>query len=467
MSTIETDYLVVGAGATGMSFTDALIAHSDAEVILVDRRHRPGGHWNDGYGFLRLHQPSSYYGVNSRPLGNDRIDEWGPNAGFYERATSAEVSDYYGRVLDEGFLPSNRVRFLGLTDYVGKGSGGHEVVSRLTGRATTITVRRRLVDATLLQATLPNNHTPPFTIDPDVRFMPPHSLANAAEPGGGFTIVGAGKTAMDTCCWLIDQGVPPDEIRWIRPRDAWTVDRAQTQTLKLMGSMCAFLAMQTEAAARATDAHDFMLRLEEGGGFARLDGAVTAEVFRGPTTSESERATLRSISNVVRLGKVKHIGTSSIQMERGSIPTTTREVHVDCTAPGVSFPRGDRPIFEPGRISLQRMVWGIDMFGAAITGLVEATRDDDRERNRLCPPNVGTDRAADYAAYFLQSQRTRMGWFNEPDLRDFLAASRLTPLRGAAEYLTDPEAQAALGRYITLTQPSIENLERVLNASAR
>lgn len=91
MTGIETDYLVVGAGASGMAFTDALIADSDADVVMVDRRHHPGGHWNDAYPFVRLHQPSAYYGVNSRPLGNDRIDETGPNAGFYERATAAEV----------------------------------------------------------------------------------------------------------------------------------------------------------------------------------------------------------------------------------------------------------------------------------------------------------------------------------------------------------------------------------------
>src|SRR5262249_53079926 len=35
VNTIETDYLVVGAGAAGMAFTDALVADSDAEVVMV------------------------------------------------------------------------------------------------------------------------------------------------------------------------------------------------------------------------------------------------------------------------------------------------------------------------------------------------------------------------------------------------------------------------------------------------
>ena len=38
---IETDYLVVGAGAAGIAFVDALIAASDADVVMVDRRHGP------------------------------------------------------------------------------------------------------------------------------------------------------------------------------------------------------------------------------------------------------------------------------------------------------------------------------------------------------------------------------------------------------------------------------------------
>ena len=35
----EADYLVVGAGAAGMAFTDALIANADVSIAVVDRRH--------------------------------------------------------------------------------------------------------------------------------------------------------------------------------------------------------------------------------------------------------------------------------------------------------------------------------------------------------------------------------------------------------------------------------------------
>ncbi len=39
---LTTDYLVVGAGASGLVFADTLIAESDADVLLVDQRHEPG-----------------------------------------------------------------------------------------------------------------------------------------------------------------------------------------------------------------------------------------------------------------------------------------------------------------------------------------------------------------------------------------------------------------------------------------
>ncbi len=68
-SAFEADYVVVGGGAVGMSFVDVILAESDATVIMVDRRAHPGGHWNDAYLFVRLHEPSGFYGVNSTELG--------------------------------------------------------------------------------------------------------------------------------------------------------------------------------------------------------------------------------------------------------------------------------------------------------------------------------------------------------------------------------------------------------------
>jgi len=108
---IEADYLIIGAGTVGMAFADTLLNETKSTVAIVDRQHGPGGHWNDAYPFVRLHQPSSYYGVNSRELGSGRIDSHGMNRGFYELATGAEVVSYFQAVMRERFLPSGRVQY--------------------------------------------------------------------------------------------------------------------------------------------------------------------------------------------------------------------------------------------------------------------------------------------------------------------------------------------------------------------
>src|SRR5688572_22247020 len=114
---LEADYLVVGAGAAAMAFTDALLAHSDATVTIVDRRHAPGGHWIDAYPYVRLHQPSAFYGVDSVPLGQGAIDASGTNAGFYERAGADELCAYFEHVMQRHFLPTGRVRYFPCSDY--------------------------------------------------------------------------------------------------------------------------------------------------------------------------------------------------------------------------------------------------------------------------------------------------------------------------------------------------------------
>src|SRR5690606_32232052 len=117
MRTLLTDYLVVGAGAMGMAFTDALIDHADVHVTLVDRRHAPGGHWQDAYPFVQLHQASVFYGVASTLLGHGAVQRSGPERGLQERARQSEIQAYYDDVLQRRFLGSGRVTFLPAAEY--------------------------------------------------------------------------------------------------------------------------------------------------------------------------------------------------------------------------------------------------------------------------------------------------------------------------------------------------------------
>ncbi len=119
MAHIETDYLIIGSGAVGLAFADTLLDETDAHITLVDRHGKPGGHWNDAYSFVALHQPSAFYGVNSMPLGADRIDTVGVNKGYYELASGPEVSGYFDRVMNQKLLPSGRVSYHPMCDYHG------------------------------------------------------------------------------------------------------------------------------------------------------------------------------------------------------------------------------------------------------------------------------------------------------------------------------------------------------------
>src|SRR3954470_16422038 len=141
MRSLQTDYLVVGAGAMGMAFTDALIDHADVHVTLVDRRHAGSGHWLDAYPFVQLHQASVFYGVASTVLGTGAVQQSGPEAGLQERARQSEIRAYYDDVLHRRFVGSGRVTFLAGSEYHADGSA-HLVTSRVSGETVQVDVRR-------------------------------------------------------------------------------------------------------------------------------------------------------------------------------------------------------------------------------------------------------------------------------------------------------------------------------------
>lgn len=460
MRELETDYLVIGGGASGMAFADTLVAHSDAEVVIVDRRHRPGGHWHDAYPFVRLHQPSAYYGVESRPLGNDRIDEHGPNAGFYERASSAEICDYYARVLDEELLPTGRVRFLGLSDYRGE----ERVVSLLDGTETRVKARRKVVNATHVQPEIPSRHTRGFTVEDGAALVPPNALVDVAEFPDRFTVIGAGKTAIDTCVWLLDEGVDPDRIRWIRGRDPWQFDRTFTQPLALVGSYMQLQARWVEEAAAATGGHDLAHRLEAAGIFLRLDPAVQPQAFRGATISTRELDVARKIDDVVRARRVHRIGRTSMSTDAGEIVVSPRDLHVDCTAAGVP-PAAARPVFDGGRITIQFVAVGFLPWSAATIAFVESTALSEEEKNRLCPPVVFSGDVVDLPELAYVAMQGQVARARHEFVGPWNAATRLNPARALLEHIDEPGVADSLTSVIEHTREALQNLERVAAAS--
>lgn len=455
--TLEADYLVIGSGAAGMAFTDSLITETDAEVVMVDRRATPGGHWNDAYSFVRLHQPSFYYGVNSMPLGSDAVEPCGREEGMYERASGAEIRAYYHHVMHKRLIPSGQVRFFPQCDYV----GDHRFVSRLSGETFAIKVRKKLVDATYLSPSIPANTPPPFDVGAGASLIPVNQLAHVTATPERFVIIGAGKTAMDACVWLLENGVDPGRIQWIKPREAWLLNRSYSQPGKLVGSLLEGVALQMESAAQATSVDDLFDRLDATEQLRRVDQGVRPTMYKAATIGDWELDLLRRIHHVVRLGHVRRLERDQIVLEQGTIPTSPGHLHVHCAADGLRRPPA-LPIFDADRITLQPVRTGLVPFNAALVAFVEAHRDDDAEKNRLCPPNPYPDTPLDWARTALIQMRADRGWSKETDISEWLERSRLNPMQGLRGRFGDPQVQQAAQRFAANVRPGLARLAELI-----
>jgi hypothetical protein len=454
--TLETDYLVVGAGAAGMAFVDALVTDSDADVVVVDRRHAPGGHWNDAYPFVRLHQPSAYYGVNSLPLGTDAIDRHGANQGFYERAGAAEICAYYDRVMRERLLASGRVRYFPMSEYVPQ----HRIVSRISDVEYDVRVKKRLVDARYLEPSVPATTRAPFEVASDARAVPVNALTDLSERADGYTIIGAGKTAADACLWLLEAGVPPETIRWVKPREAWYTNRTFAQGGELVATLFEGISLQVEAAAEARSLDDLFARLRASAQLLSVDASIVPTMYKAATMSTQEIESLARITAVVRLGRVRRIERDSMVLDEGSVPTSPRHLHVHCAARGLN-PAPVQPLFSADKITLQPIRSGLIPFNAALAGFVEATYDDVAHKNRLCPPNRLPDVPLDWAKGLLVSMNADHAWSKDVAVSSWLERSRLNPSRGLKAKGHEPLVQAASKRFGANVRRALEQLRRL------
>ena len=456
----ETDYLVVGAGASGLAFADSLIAEDpDVELTLVDRRPGPGGHWLDAYPFVRLHIPSAFYGVNSLQLGEDRIDENGENAGLYERATGAEICEYFAAAASR-LVDTGRVRILTEHEHTDPEAGGGRVRDLRTGALSEIEVRRKLVDARYLEAAIPATHPGSFDVATGARVVAVNDLPQAAESAGRFKVLGSGKTAVDACTWLLDNGFAPELIGWVRPRDMWFHDRRHFQPLDLVGQNIEGISLDAEAGANAADIDDLFERLESSQRLARIDPSVRATMYRGTMLSTGELEALRQIEDVVRLGHVRRIEPDRIVLDRGEAQTGDDVLCVDCTAYGLRAASAT-PIFEEDRIVIQQVRQNSPTFNAALIAFVEVQRDDDAERNRLCPPNPFPSAIEDWPGMTRRTFQVERMWLQEPDLSGWIGESRLNLLRGLPDYAGEPSVQAALQRFLVNVGPATERLREL------
>lgn len=426
-------------------------------MAIVDERDQPGGHWVDAYDFVRTHQPAALYGVNSTPLGQDRIDTEGLNAGHYELATGAQIRAYFRDVMDRVLLASGRVRY-----YPGS---RYDFARRLIvpEHGAPIEVRaRKVVDAAYIAGEIPLRHTPSYTVAEGVRFGPINRLS--LEQARRYVVIGAGKTGMDACVHLSERGVAPDAITWIMPKDVWLYNRAHYQPgEEFLDHLLEGNAAHMEGAAEARSYEDLLLRLEAAGVLMRLDRSITPRAYRCATVTPAELELVQRIKDIVRLGRVKRIERDRIVLDHGEIPTSPDSFHVDCSAKAVA-PKPVKPIFDGERITLQFVRMCQPTFCAALIALVEAHFDEEARKNQLCGVVANPERASDWVPMALQSSINSALWMQEPVIVRWLASSRLNSMRAMMKPQTEftPGQNAARARIRAARSAGLERLSRLM-----
>jgi len=425
-NSLATDYLVIGSGAVGMAFVDTLLDEMpDAGIILVDRFAKPGGHWNSAYPFVTLHQPSAFYGVNSRELSQDVKDTTGLNKGLGDLATGAEILAYFESVMRHKFLASGRVRFFPLSDYVGDGIFKH----RLSGTKTKVSAKK-IVDCTYLNTNVPSTHTPNFTV---------------------VTIIGGGKTGIDAIIWLLQNHVPAQNIRWIKSRDAWLLNRGNQ-------------ANMFEAIAGASSKSDMFDRLEACGYFLRLDKTIRPTMFHGATISEAELAELRKVKDIVRKGRVSSIDADTITFVNGRTEPTLGHVMVDCSASAIKD-NVIKPVFQGDTITPQTIRAYQPVFSASMIAWVEAHIEGEAAKNGLTGVVPLPDDLDTFIRMTAANMMNQALWGQNKPLRNWMREQRLDGFSKMVSNVKPDETAKVdiLNRMKKAAMPAMGKLQSFLN----
>jgi len=453
---LQADYLVIGGGAMGMAFADVIMTETESTVIMVDRYHQPGGHWNVAYPYVRLHQPSAFYGVNSKKLGTDSIDAGGWNKGLYELATNSEVCAYFDQVMQQQFLPTGRMQYFPMSEY----QGDNKFRSLMSGEEFEV-VAKKLVDATFMNVTVPSMVKPAYSVAEGVECVPPNSLPRVSGDYSRYVIIGAGKTGMDACLFLLKNGVNPDVISWIMPRDSWLLDRANIQPAGLFAdSLVQGFARQMAAIAASESVDDLFEKVHACGQLLRFDETVTPTMYRCATVTKAELEQLRRIKNVIRLGHVQSINTDAIVFDKGEVKTSDATLFVDCTADGLER-RAAEPVFASNKITLQSVRTCQQVFSAAYIGHIEATYDNEDKKNEMSVPVPHPDSHIDFLRTTLANSLNAAQWSQDQDLQVWLKNARLDGFSQADsdDSEMDPKVMEEL---ILTTMAGITKLQKLL-----
>ena len=467
------DYLIIGAGATGLAFVDTLLHNTpqSMSVLLIDQHSNPGGQWLDSYDFVQLHQPSNMYGVETMKLEPSSTGA-SKNGEEAHRATREEILEYYDRVtknLEEkyDFHFCGDIEFdISQLDGEDTSAIEEEIAAAHRYRQYKLSdgrsiMAKKVVDARYLQPDLPINVPPKFKYDPEViNVVPVNTLASTAtkqSPTKHYVIIGAGKTGMDAIVFLIQhEHVNPDNIVWIVPNEAWITAREN------IGSCMEFLHECTKLQKMnggEIESKDFFqrgfLEWEKKGKMYRFDKDILPTKFKDATLSKSELEVIKNVKRVVRNGRVDSIddcgtihfvGETSMKLPwESSFTSETTFVH--CSAGAFNYSKQTKkppPIFSSHRISLQD-VYGTPGFcfvGSILAKLESLSMKlTDDEKNAMCAapipepsssplgPSGGDIGVVSPSHGYVQRLSNLSKWLQVAEIRNWLEGHRLFNLR--------------------------------------
>lgn len=133
--------------------------------------------------------------------------------------------------------------------------------------------------------------------------------------------------------------------------------------------------------------------------------------------------------------------------------------------PTVAVPhRPARPIFEPGRITLQWVRACQPTFSATMVAHIEATFEDIDEKNAVCRPIEPPTEPLDWLRMLAPELDNRAARTQHPSIEAFLIGNRLDLFaKTASERVgVDAEATEHITRYLTNGGPARERIDELL-----
>jgi hypothetical protein len=392
--------------------------------------------------------------VNSRPLGSDTIDSTGLNKGFYELAGGAEVCAYFDAVMQQQLLPTGRVSYFPMSEYLGDGR------IRTLGGDDVHVAARRVVDSTFVGITVPSMRPPPYDVAPEVDCIPPNDLPRYGARDQ-YVIVGAGKTAMDTCLWLLRHGIGPERLTWIKPRDSWLLNRANIQPGPQFAKLVlADVTGQLKSVEQAESVDDLFARLADAGSLLRIDESIEPEMYRCAIVSHAELEQLRRIGKAVRMGHVKAIEPGRVELDGGTL-----DISASALYPLHRSGFGSRevtPVFDDDRITLQTVRTCQPVFSAALIAHVETAYVDDDTKNSLCQPIPNPEVPLDWLRMMLTYNGNQTRWFDEPGMMAWLDSARLNILSHATATVSPRAREKIIGVMRAQLRNTNDKLEKLL-----